>query len=152
MFGNSEGRRTPLHSMQRTVILLSIRTGSATQCWHNCLFRSIHLLRSNPLITGLKEIPEHSRRPCMPYTLPSWTRQMTYKSFCSICHIFYSIRIVVHKLTLICIDRPMFGEDSTKRQITGSYIRKQTFILKMLPVIVASVIFMCLLSFKHRRI
>ena len=52
---------------------------------------------------------------------------------------------------MIGVDRTMFGKDTPIRAVTGSHIGEDSLIQEMLPVIITTVIFMCLFSAKHWR-
>ena len=54
------------------------------------------------------------------------------------------------KGTMVGIDRTVFGKDATVRTGAGGHIREQTLVFEMLPVVIPTVVLMCLFPFELR--
>ena len=55
------------------------------------------------------------------------------------------------KGTMVGIDRTVFGKDATVRTGAGGHIREQTLVFEMLPVVIPTVVLVCLLPFELGR-
>ena len=75
--------------------------------------------------------------------------QVGYQFAGSVRHIGHSLRIIMDKCAVVCINRTMLCKDTSPGTMTGSHVRMQSLIFEMLPIIVTTVILMGLFSTEH---